>query len=49
MKYVTMPSGKSTAENMAAYICELFRNERGVRHVNVKLSETDGSWVEAAV
>lgn len=44
MKYATIPDGKSTAENIAAYICELFRDMAGVSHVNVKLSETDGSW-----
>ena len=44
MNYVEMPFGKSTAENMAAYICTLFQD---YGKVTVRLSETDGSWAEA--
>lgn len=46
MKYVEMPVGKSTAENMIAYISLLFFDYPHVVHVHVKLSETDGSWAE---
>lgn len=46
MKYVEMPIGKSTAENMAAYISAMFLEYPHVINVHVRLSETDGSWAE---
>lgn len=46
MKYVEMLIGKSTAENIAAYISSLFLDYPHITHVHVRLSETDGSWAE---
>ena len=47
MNYVIIPTGKSTAENIAAYISHLFLDYPNIRSVQVKLSETDGSWATA--
>lgn len=47
MKYITVPEGKSTAENMAVMMTQLFIFEPGIKSVHVRLSETDGSWAEA--
>lgn len=47
MKYVEMPTGKSTAERMAECIASLFIDYRSISKVIVRLSETDGSWVTA--
>ncbi len=44
MKYVEMPTGKSTAERMAEYIASDLIQFPNVRSAHVKLSETDGSW-----
>lgn len=44
MRHVELPFGKSTAEVMAQYIANMFQT---FGDVHVKLSETDGSWVEA--
>lgn len=44
MKYVTIPDGKSTAENMAATLAQKFIAEPGIKSAHVRLSETDGSW-----
>lgn len=44
MKYVTIPCGKSTAENLAQVIANAFQQ---YGKVTVRLSETDGSWAEA--
>lgn len=41
-------NGKSTAEGIAEYLVDIFMNEPGVEKVNIRLSETDGSWVEAS-
>ena len=49
MKYVEMPTGKSTAERMAEYIASLFIDYHNVTKVTVRLSETDGSWAIAEV
>lgn len=46
MKYIEMPTGKSTAERMAEYLAVSFLLP-GIRRVLVKLSETDGSWAIA--
>lgn len=48
MKYVEMPTGKSTAERMAEYMSSLFIDYCNVSKVTVRLSETDGSWAEAS-
>ena len=47
MEYVVMPTGKSTAENIAATIAQRFIIELGVKSAQVHLSETDGSWATA--
>ena len=47
MKYVTIPDGKSTAENMVVVMAQMFIDEPGVTSAHVKLSETDGSWAIA--
>lgn len=48
MKYVKMPYGKTTAETIARTMIQMFKTEfPQVVEVNVRLSETDGSWVEA--
>lgn len=47
MKYVTIPDGKSTAENMAAMMAQMFITEPNIRSVHIRLSETDGSWAIA--
>lgn len=47
MKYVTIPDGKFTAENMATAMAQMFIAEPGVKAAHVRLSETDGSWAEA--
>lgn len=44
MKYVTVPDGKSTAENMATMIAQKFIEIPNVLIAHVRLSETDGSW-----
>lgn len=44
MRHVELPFGKSTAEVMAQCIANMFQT---FGDVHVKLSETDGSWVEA--
>ena len=46
MKYVTLPTGKSTAERIAEYLAVSFLLP-GVKVAHVKLSETDGSWAIA--
>ena len=47
MKYIIMPTGKSTAERMAEYIASLFIGYYNISKVTVRLSETDGSWAIA--
>lgn len=48
MKYVKMPYGKTTAETIARTMIQMFKSEfPQVAEVSVRLSETDGSWVEA--
>lgn len=47
MKYITLPDGKSTAENMAVMIAQRLIVEPGVKSAQVRLSETDGSWAVA--
>lgn len=46
MKYVVLPTGKSTAERIADYLAVSFLLP-GVDAVHIRLSETDGSWAEA--
>jgi 6-pyruvoyltetrahydropterin/6-carboxytetrahydropterin synthase len=46
MKYVTLPTGKSTAERIAEYLAISFLLP-GVKSAHIKLSETDGSWAIA--
>ena len=47
MRYVILPVGKSTAENIAKYLAAAFIEQPGVSSVQIKLSETDGSWATA--
>ena len=47
MKFVTIPGGKSTAENMAEYLAVVFTEQPGVKSAHIRLSETDGSWAIA--
>lgn len=47
MKYIEMPTGKSTAERMAEYLASMFLDYPHVINVRVQLSETDGSWAIA--
>lgn len=49
MKYVEMPTGKSTAERMTEYIASLFMGYHNINKATVSLSETDGSWATAEV
>lgn len=44
MRHVEMPIGKSTAENTAAYMAQMFITKPNIRSAQVHLSETDGSW-----
>lgn len=46
MRFVIMPSSKSTAEGIAEYLKLVFINEPRIDKVHIRLSETDGSWVE---
>lgn len=47
MKYVTIPGGKSTAENIAATLAQKFVKMPNVMVAHIRLSETDGSWAVA--
>lgn len=47
MKYVTIPDGKSTAENMAVTLVQKFIEIPNIKSAHIKLSETDGSWAIA--
>ena len=47
MKYVIMPTGKSTAERIAGYMASLFIDISNISKATVRLSETDGSWAIA--
>ena len=44
MRKVELVHGKSTAETLARNIAKMFIAQPTVRSVQVKLSETDGSW-----
>lgn len=47
MRSVQLPYGKTTAETIARTMVQLFKSEfPQVVEVKVRLSETDGSWVE---
>lgn len=47
MRRVELPYGKTTAETIARTMVQMFKSEfPHVVEVTVKLSETDGSWVE---
>lgn len=46
MKYIILPTGKSTAERMADYLAARFIEQPGIQYVSIRLSETDGSWAE---
>lgn len=47
MKYITIAGGKSTAENMAAALAQMFIEIPNVLIAHIRLSETDGSWAIA--
>ena len=47
MRYIEMPTGKSTAEDMATYMAQMFLSNPNVHSAHVRLSETDGSWAIA--
>ena len=47
MRKVELVHGKSTAETLARDIVDMFITIPAVRAVQIKLSETDGSWTTA--
>ena len=47
MRHVELVHGKSTAETLAENICNMFVRKPEINSVQVRLSETDGSWVTA--
>ena len=46
MRHVVLSEGKSTAESIAHYLAYKFLEFPNVDRVHIKLSETDGSWID---